>query len=142
MLVYFHKFSQCGRKGSVSIFKRARTSHALRVLEWSLENWDPLKGTRRLPRTGLSGSGRDKKGLDVDDDLDLLRKPLKISNKVYIGAYVQDVGNEEVENDYDSPITDNVATGSFVAPLNIMIVMAFELMHIRKKIINITKLLK
>ena len=31
----------------------------MRVLEWSLRNWDPLKGARRLPRFDLSESGHD-----------------------------------------------------------------------------------
>ena len=83
-----------------------------------------------------------KEGLDVDDDLELPRKPLKISTKVYTSAHVQDGGNEEVENDSDSPITDNVTTGFSVAPLNIMIVMASDLVQICKKRIKITKLLK
>ena len=32
---------------------------ALQVLEWSLGNWIPFKGARRLPRVDLFGSGRD-----------------------------------------------------------------------------------
>ena len=31
----------------------------MQVLGWSLGNWDPLKGARRLPRVDLSGSGCD-----------------------------------------------------------------------------------
>ena len=70
------------------------------------------------------------------------RKPLKISTKVYTGAHVQDVGNEEVGDDSDTPVVDNVGTGSFTAPLNIMTIMAFDWVQIRKKRIKIVKLLK
>ena len=83
-----------------------------------------------------------EKGLDVDDDLEMPKKLLKISTKVYIGAYVQDVGNEELENDFDSLIANNVATGSFAAHLKIMTIMASELVQIRKRRTKITKLLK
>ena len=78
----------------------------------------------------------------MDDDLELPRKPLKISTKVYNGAHVQDVGNEKVENDSNSLIATNVAPCSSAAPLNIMTVMAFELVQIRKRRTEITKLLK
>ena len=78
----------------------------------------------------------------MDDDLEMPKKLLKISTKVYTGAYVQDVGNEEHKNDFDSPIADNVATGSFASPLNIMIVMASKLVQIHKRRTKITKSLK
>ena len=58
---------------------------------------------------------------------------------MYIGAYVQDVGNKEVENDFDVPIINNVATSSFATPLNIMTVMASELVQIHQKRIEISK---
>ena len=45
--------------GSLSYFKWARISNALRAFVWVSENWDPFKGTRRLPRDDLFGSGRD-----------------------------------------------------------------------------------
>ena len=54
----------------------------------------------------------------MDDDLELPRKPLKISTKVYNGAHVQDVGNEKVENDSNSLIATNVAPCFSAAPLS------------------------
>ena len=62
----------------------------------------------------------------MDDDLEMPRKLLKISTKVYTGAHVQNVGNDEVGDDSDSLVANNIATGSFVTLLNIMIVMAFD----------------
>ena len=56
-----------------------------------------------------------KGDLDVDADLEVPRKPLKIFTKLYTGAHVQDVGN-----DYDSPVTDNVEIGSPTAPFTIL----------------------
>ena len=38
--------------------KWTRISYAFQVLGWNLENWDPLKGMRRLPCVDLLGSGR------------------------------------------------------------------------------------
>ena len=73
-----------------------------------------------------------KEGLAEGDDLDMPRKPLSIYTKVYIGAHVQDVGNEDVDIDYDNLVTDNVATSSFAAPLNIIDLMTSELTKIRQ----------
>ena len=72
-----------------------------------------------------------KEGLAEGDDLDMPRKPLSISTKVYIGAHIQDVGNEDADIDLDNPITDSVATSSSMAPMNIMDIMASELTKIR-----------
>ena len=59
-----------------------------------------------------------KEGLADKDDLDMPRKPLSISSKVYTRAHVQDVGNEDVDIDLDNPVTDSVATSSFMAPIS------------------------
>ena len=80
-----------------------------------------------------------KDGLAESDDLDMPRKPLSISTKVYIGAHVQHVGNEDADIDPDNPVTDSVATSSFTAPLNIMDLMASELTKVRQKRIEIVK---
>ena len=72
-----------------------------------------------------------KKGLADGDDLDMPRKPLSFSTKVYTGAHVQDVGNEDANIDHDNPVTDSVATNSSVAPMNIMDIMTSELTKIR-----------
>ena len=74
-----------------------------------------------------------KEGLADGDDLDMPRKPLSISTKVYTRAHVQDVGNEDVDIDLDNPIPENVATSSFAAPLNIMDLMASELTKVRQR---------
>ena len=69
-----------------------------------------------------------KDGLAEDDDLELPWKPLKIFTKV--------------ENDFDVPIADNVATSSSTAPLSIMIMMASELVRIHQKRTEIAKQMK
>ena len=61
VLEYFLRFRVHDRSGEFPFFKRARISNALRAFEWVSRNWDPLKGTRRLSRVDLSGSGRDRK---------------------------------------------------------------------------------
>ena len=69
------------------------------------------------------------------------QKPLKICIKVYTGAHLQDVGNEEVEHDFDVL----VATSLFATSLSIITMIASELVRIhqrRKKIIKQTKQLK
>ena len=40
-------------------YKRVRILDALRAIGWISGNWDPLKGTRRLPCVDIFGSGRD-----------------------------------------------------------------------------------
>ena len=67
------------------------------------------------------------------------KKPLSISTKVYTGAHVQDVGNEDADIDPDNPVTDSVATSSFAAPLNIIDLMVSELTKVRQKKIEIVK---
>ena len=52
---------------------------------------------------------------------------------MYTGAYVQDVGNEEVEIDSNVLGVDNVAKSSSAAHLNIMTIMALELVRIRQR---------
>ena len=80
-----------------------------------------------------------KKRLADTDDLDMPWKPLGISTKVYTGAHVQDVGNEDADIDPDNPVTDSVATSFSAAPLNIMDLMASELTKIRQRRIEIVK---
>ena len=80
-----------------------------------------------------------KEGLADEDDLDMPRKPLSISTKVYTGAHVQDVGNEDVDIDPDNPVTNSVATSSSTTPLNIIDLMTSELIKIRQKRIEIVK---
>ena len=80
-----------------------------------------------------------KEGLADGDDLDIPRKPLSFSTKVYTGAHVQDVGNEDADIDLDNPVIDSVATRSSVAPMNIMDIMAFKLTKIRQRRIEIVK---
>ena len=58
---------------------------------------------------------------------------------MYTGAHIQDVGNEEVEVDSNLPVAENVATSSSATPLNIMTVMASELVRIHKRIREIFK---
>ena len=71
-----------------------------------------------------------KEGLADGDDLDMPRKPLSFSTKVYIGAHVQDVSNEDADIDHDNLVTDSVAISSSIVPMNIMDIMAFELTKI------------
>ena len=71
-----------------------------------------------------------KVGLADKDDLDMARKPLSISTKVYTGAHVQDVGNEDADIDPNNPVIDSVATSSSVTPMSIMDIMASELIKI------------
>ena len=54
----------------------------------------------------------------------------------------KDVGNKDVEIDFDIPIADNVAASSSVAPLNIMTVMSSELVRIRQRRTKIMKQMK
>ena len=60
---------------------------ALRVLGWISGNWDPLKGTRRLPRVDLSGSGHDNfigiKALVFKMNLSCL-SPVDIGNSILL----------------------------------------------------------
>ena len=67
------------------------------------------------------------------------RKPLSISTKVYIGTHVQNVGNEDADIDLGNPVIDSVATSSFAAPLNIMDLMASELIKVLQRRIEIVK---
>ena len=83
-----------------------------------------------------------KDGLAENDDLEMPQKFLKISTKVYTSAHVQDVGNEEVEIDFDVPVADPIATSSFAAPLSIMTVMYSELVRIRQRRTKIAKQIK
>ena len=80
-----------------------------------------------------------KDGLAESDDLDMPRKPLSISTKVYTRAHVQDVGNEDADIDPDNHVTDSVATSSSAAPLKIMDFMASELTKVRQRKVEIVK---
>ena len=80
-----------------------------------------------------------KEGFVDGDDLDMVRKPLSISTKVYTGTHVQDVGNEDADIDPDNPVTDSVATSSSVASMNIMDIMTSELTKICQRRIEIVK---
>ena len=80
-----------------------------------------------------------KERLADKDDLDMPRKPLSISSKVYTRAHVQDVGNEDVDIDLDNLVTDSVATSSSVAPMSIIDLLASKLTKIRQKRIEIVK---
>ena len=77
--------------------------------------------------------------LTESDDLDMPRKPLSISTKVYTRAHVQDVGNEDADIDPDNPVTNNVATSSSTAPLKIMDLMASELTNVHQRRVEIVK---
>ena len=61
VLAHFLKIRIHDKLGWVgfSFFKWVRIPDALRAFSWIPRNWDPFKGTRRLPYVGLCGSGRD-----------------------------------------------------------------------------------
>ena len=68
--------------------------------------------------------------------------PIKISTKLYQGAHIPDVDNEELEEDPGSPITKDVATDVTtvnVTPLNFL---SSQLVQIRKKRLEIVKIMK
>ena len=80
-----------------------------------------------------------KDRLAESDDLDMPRKPLSISTKVYTGAHVQDVGNEDADIDPDNLVTDSVPTSSSAAPLKIMDLMTSKLTKVRQRRVEIVK---
>ena len=45
----FLSLARCIGWVGILYFKRAKISNALSFLGWILENWDPVKDTRRLP---------------------------------------------------------------------------------------------
>ena len=53
-----------------------------------LRNWNPLKGTRRLPRVGLSKSGRDRVSQGVAESLDDLALDVPDAKKQFVN-YVE-----------------------------------------------------
>ena len=57
-----------GRIGFNS-FKQTSLPNVLRAFGWVSGNWDPLKGTRWLPRVGLSGRGVTDNVLKPNDHL-------------------------------------------------------------------------
>ena len=58
---------------------------------------------------------------------------------MYTGAHVQDVGNEEVEFDFDNLVVNNVATSLSAPSMNIMNDMDLEWTRIRQRRTKIVK---
>ena len=74
----------------------------------------------------------------VASDVVTEKKTTSTSNAI---AIYEDLDPVDCD-DFDSPITHNVATGSSVAPFTILTVMASDLVQIRKRRTKITKLMK